>query len=159
MSKTVISNATPIISLCSVHHEHILKELFNHIVIPEAVENELRVLERPGSDFSDNSLVEVEAVKNEDLVHLLMKDLDRGESETIALAKQRKADIVIIDEIAGYQIAKHFDLPVVRTLSVMKTAKERGIIKKIAPLLSEMVQKGRWYSIDVIEKFLKIVGE
>ncbi len=159
MSKTVISNATPIISLCSVHHEHILKELFNHIVIPEAVENELRVLERPGSDFSDNSWVEVEAVKNEDLVHLLMKDLDRGESETIALAKQRKADIVIIDEIAGYQIAKHFDLPVVRTLSVMKTAKERGIIKKIAPLLSEMVQKGRWYSIDVIEKFLKIVGE
>jgi hypothetical protein len=159
MSKTVISNATPIISLCSVHHEHILKELFNHIVIPEAVENELRVLERPGSDFSDNSWVEVEAVKNEDLVHLLMKDLDRGESETIALAKQKKADIVIIDEIAGYQIAKHFDLPVVRTLSVMKTAKERGIIKKIAPLLSEMVQKGRWYSIDVIEKFLKIVGE
>jgi hypothetical protein len=159
MSKTVISNATPIISLCSVHHEHILKDLFNRIVIPEAVEIELRALERPGSDFSDNSWVEVEAVKNEDLVHLLMKDLDRGESETIALAKQRKADIVIIDEIAGYQIAKHFDLPVVRTLSVMKTAKERGIIKKIAPLLSEMVQKGSWYSIDVIEKFLKIVGE
>jgi len=159
MSKIVISNATPIISLCSVHHEHILKELFNHIVIPEAVEDELRVLERPGSDFSDNSWVEVEAVKNEDLIHLLMKDLDRGESETIALAKQRKADIVIIDEIAGYQIAKHFELPVVRTLSVMKTAKERGIIKKIAPLLSEMVQKGRWYSTDVIEKFLKIVGE
>ena len=159
MSKIVISNATPIISLCSVQHEHILKELFNHIVIPEAVEDELRVLERPGSDFSDNSWVEVEAVKNEDLVHLLMKDLDRGESETIALAKQRKADIVIIDEIAGYQIAKHFELPVVRTLSVMKTAKERGIIKKIAPLLSEMVQKGRWYSTDVIEKFLKIVGE
>ena len=159
MSKIVISNATPIITLCSVHHEHILKELFNHIVIPEAVEDELRVLERPGSDFSDNSWVEVEAVKNEDLVHLLMKDLDRGESETIALAKQRKADIVIIDEIAGYQIAKHFELPVVRTLSVMKTAKERGIIKKIAPLLSEMVQKGLWYSTDVIEKFLKIVGE
>ena len=159
MSKTVISNATPIISLCSVHHEHILKELFNQILIPVAVEEELRVLEKPGSDFSDNSWVEVEPVKNEDLVHLLMKDLDRGESETIALAKQRKADIVIIDEIAGYQIAKHFDLPVVRTLSVMKTAKERGIIKNIAPLLSEMVQKGRWYSIDVIEKFLKIVGE
>jgi hypothetical protein len=156
MSKIVISNATPIISLCSVHHEHILKELFNHIVIPEAVENELRVLERPGSDFSDNSWVEVEAVKNEDLIHLLMKDLDRGESETIALAKQRKADIVIIDEIAGYQIAKHFDLPVVRTLSVLKTAKELGIIEKVAPLLSEMVQKGRWYSIDVIEKFLLI---
>jgi predicted nucleic acid-binding protein len=94
-------------------------------VIPEAVENELRVLERPGSNFSDNSWVEVEAVKNKDLIHLLLKDLDRGESETIALSKQRKADIVIIDEIAGYQIGKHFDLPVVRTLSVMKTAKER----------------------------------
>ena len=42
MSKTVISNATPIISLSSVHHEHILKDLFNRIVIPEAVENELK---------------------------------------------------------------------------------------------------------------------
>jgi hypothetical protein len=47
-------------------------------------------------------------VQNKDLVQFLEKDLDRGESEVIVLAKELKADVVIIDENIGYQIAKRF---------------------------------------------------
>lgn len=114
-SKLVILNATPIISLSSVSHEFILQVLFQHIIIPKAVNSELKALERPGSDFSDNEWVEVIAVENKDLVRSLEKDLDKGESEVIALSRELKADVVVIDESIGYQIAKHFDLPVVST--------------------------------------------
>ena len=39
-SKLVIVNSTPIISLSSVSHEFILQVLFQHIVIPKAVDIE-----------------------------------------------------------------------------------------------------------------------
>ncbi|MDL1982785.1 MAG: DUF3368 domain-containing protein [Deltaproteobacteria bacterium] len=119
MSNIVISNATPIISLCSVGYEFVLKELFHHIFIPQAVDMELRSLDKPGSHFSDLKWVEVVSVQNKEVIVFLRKDIDKGEAETIALAKQMNA-YVIIDENAGYQIAKHFGLPVVRTLSILR---------------------------------------
>ena len=158
-SKLVIINATPIISLSSVSHEFILQVLFQHIVIPKAVNFELRALEKPGSDFSENDWVEVIAVQNRDLVRSLEKDLDKGESEVIALSKELGADVVVIDENIGYQIAKHFDLPVMRTLSILKAAKARGVIGEISPILDKMIQKGRWYSNEVVERFLKSIDE
>ena len=157
--KIVIANSTPIISLSSVSHEFILHVLFQHIVIPKAVDIELRALEKPGSDFSDSDWVKVISVQNKDLVQFLEKDLDRGESEVIVLAKELKADVVIIDENIGCQIAKHFDLPVIRTLSILKTAKERGVIGEVSPMLDKMIQKGRWYSNEVVDYFLKSIGE
>jgi predicted nucleic acid-binding protein len=128
-------------------------------MIAQAVDGELRVSDKPGSGFSDLEWVEVVPVRNQELVRSLQKDLDIGEAETIALAIQMSADIVLIDEFAGYQIAKNFDLPVVRTLSVLKTAKRRQIIAQVRPLVEAMVQKGRWYSQALIEQFLRELGE
>ncbi len=159
MSNIVISNATPIISLSSVGYEFVLKELFHHIFIPQAVDMELRSLDKPGSHFSDLKWVEIVSVQNEEVIVFLRKDIDKGEAETIALAKQMNADVVIIDENAGYQIAKHFSLPVVRTLSILKVAKNKKIISKIRPIVEQMVQRGRWYSKNVIDKFLSDVDE
>lgn len=159
MSSTVISNTTPIISLCSVGYEFILKELFRKIVIPQAVDIELRSLDKPGSHFSHLEWVEVVSVQNEDFVMFLRKDIDKGEAETIALARQMNADVVIIDENVGYQIARHFGLSVVRTLSILEVAKNKRIISRIRPIVEQMVQRGRWYSKSVIEKFLGDVGE
>jgi len=65
MSNIVISNATPIISLCSVGYEFVLKELFHQILIPRAVDMELRSLDKPGSRFSELKWVEVVSVQNE----------------------------------------------------------------------------------------------
>ena len=157
--KLIISNATPIISLCSVGQESILKELFGNITIPKAVNDELIAVDKPGSNFSENNWVKVVDVKNRELVKSLQKDLDKGEAEVIALAKQLKADIVIIDESFGYQIAQYFNLPVLRTLSVLKAAKEKKIIDKIKPIVKDMVNKGRWYSPDLIKRYLKSIGE
>ena len=159
MSNIVISNATPIISLCSVGYEFLLKELFHNILIPQAVDMELRSLDKPGSRFSDLKWVEVVSVQNEEVIVFLRKDIDKGEAETIALAKQMNANVVIIDENAGYQIAKHFGLPVVRTLSILKVAKDKKIISKIRPIVEQMVKRGRWYSKNVVDKFLSDAGE
>lgn len=155
----VVSNATPIVSLCTVQHEWILKELFQRILIPQAVEQELRKRKKPGATFSEADWVDVLSVENHDLVQVLRKDLDQDEAETIALAKQLHADVVLIDEAMGYQIACLYDLPVIRTLYVLKTAKKQQLIAHVKPIVEEMIQAGRWYSKRVIESFLQDVGE
>lgn len=157
--KIIISNTTPIISLCSVECEYIFHKLFNMLIIPKAVDEELRATDKPGANFSENEWVKIIPVKNKSFVNSLMKDLDKGESETIALAEQLKADAVIIDENFGYQIAKYFDLSVFRTLSILKIAKEKKIINAAKPIVEEMVNKGRWYSNNLIQKYLKTLGE
>ncbi len=159
MKNVVIANATPIVSLCTIEQEEILHQLFQQITIAEAVEQELRAQHKPGSSFPDLDWVNVVAVQNTELVRSLLKDIDSGEAETIALALQMNADIVLIDELAGYRIAKNFDLQVFRTLSLLKTAKSRNIISEVRPLVEEMVRKGRWYSQSVINGFLRDIGE
>jgi hypothetical protein len=89
----------------------------------------------------------------------LLKELDRGEAETIILAKELNATRVLIDENLGYRIAKNAGLNVVRTLSILLKAKEAGIIPALKPVLDEMVGKGRWYSRAVYQAVLERAGE
>ncbi|GAK53087.1 nucleic acid-binding protein contains PIN domain-like protein [Candidatus Moduliflexus flocculans] len=159
MKKIVIANATPIVSLSAIGREDILQSLFQQIIIAEAVAKELRAQKKPGSVFPDLKWVEIVPVENLLFARSLQKDIDRGEAETIALSIQISADVVLIDEAAGYQIAKNFDLPVIRTLSLLKTARQKQIISHVRPLVEEMVRKGRWYPRVLIEQFLHDLGE
>ncbi len=45
-------------------------------------------------------------------------------------------------------------LPVVRTLSLLLRAKQKGYVTQIKPILEEMVGRGRWYSPAVCRAML-----
>jgi len=157
--KKVVSNTTPIISLSSIGKLEILKELFEEIIIPKAVYNELKAKRSYGYNEVKADYIKVKPVKGKKYRDLLLNHMDLGEAETIALATELNADIVIIDDNIGYKIAKSSGLFVIRTLSVLLKAKDRGIIKSIKPLLDEMISKGRWYSKKVYKYVLKNAGE
>ncbi len=156
----IVSNTTPIISLASINKLDILKNLFGEVFIPLAVYQELKAKEGGyGYKEADAEYIKVKSIKGAKYRNLLLNQLDIGEAETIILATEIDADIVIIDENTGYKIARNSGLFVVRTLSILLKAKEKGIIKEIKPLLDEMISKGRWYSKKVYKNFLKRVGE
>ena len=155
----VISNTTPIISLASIQKIDILEQLFGEIIVPQAVYDEIKAKESYGYIESDLAFIRVEKVRGELYKDLLLSQLDLGQSETILLAKELSADLVIIDENLAYKIAKNSGLKVTRTLSVLLKAKDAGIVESIKPLLDEMIDKGRWYSQNVYENFLKRIGE
>ena len=142
----IVSNTTPIISLASIKKLDLLREIFKEIIIPEAVYDEIKAKESYGYKEVECEFIKVMAIKGEIYRDLLFSQLDPGEAETIMLAKETSADLVIIDENLGYQIAKNSGLNVIRTLSVLLKAKEKGVITEIKPLLDEMISKGRWYS-------------
>jgi len=77
-----------------------------------------------------------------------------GEAETIILAKEINADLVVIDENVGYQFANNVGLTTIRTLSILLKAKQQGEIVAVKPLLDDMIAQGRWYSANVYRTFL-----
>jgi len=155
----IISNTTPIISLASIGKLSILKKLFKEIIIPEAVYNEVKAKENYGYKEIETDFIKVESIKGQIYRELLLSQLDLGEAETIILAKEINADYVIIDENIGYRIAKNSGLNVIRTLSILLSAKEKRVIKAVKPLLDEMILKGRWYSKRVYVDFLRRAKE
>ena len=155
----VVSNSTPIISLATVGQISLLDTLFGRIAIPREVARELKSNKYPGYQDIDQPWCEIKDVQGMLYVGFLCHDLDRGEAETITLAKELQADTVILDERTGYQIAKQQGLHVIGTLTVLLMAKQQGLIPSVRPLLDEMIQKGRWYSQSVYHSFLRQIGE
>lgn len=139
----VVSNTTPIISLSSIKKIEILKELFNEIHIPRSVYKEIKTKNLFGYKKIDSDWFVVHDIKGEKYLGFLLNELDIGEAETIVLAKEIDADILIIDERIGYNIAKSQDIFTIGTLSVLLIAKQKGIIQNVKPLLDKMLQKGR----------------
>jgi predicted nucleic acid-binding protein len=157
--KKIVSNATPIISLACVGLLSIFEELFGKIYIPRAVYMEMKLGKYPGYKDLDSNLFQVVEVINEVSPLFLSNDLGAGEAESIVVAKEMKADVLIIDERIAYKIAQNQGLNVIGTLTVLLMAKNRGLIDKIKPILDEMIAKGRWYSQRVYNHFLESIGE
>jgi len=155
----VVSNTTPIISLASAGQIILLNKLFGEIIIPEAVYHEIKAKMSYEYHEVDADFIKVQSIQDIHYKDILLNHLDAGEAETIVLASEVNADIAIIDDNIGYQTAKNNGLHVIRTLSILQLAKEKGMIPGIKTILDAMIFKGRWYSKKTYEMFLKRVGE
>jgi uncharacterized protein len=155
----VVSNATPIISLSCIEKIQILELLFTNIYIPFAVYNEIKKKRLYGYNEVDEPFFIKKDITMKQFLNLLTRDLDQGESEAILLAKELNADILLIDERLGLQIAKNEKIDCIGTLTVLRLAKEKNIIQEGKPLLLDLKKKGRWYSDQLMEHFLKSIGE
>ena len=114
---TVVSNATPIISLASIQKIELLEQLFGEIIVPQAVYDEIKAKESYGFKEIDSEFIKVNKVKGSLYTDLLLNQLDLGEAETILLAKELDADLTIIDENLAYKIAQNSGLAVTRTFN------------------------------------------
>ena len=85
----VVSNTSPLTNLSAIGQFHLLKSLYESIHIANGVWSELNAQGNkwPGSDEVSSAVwIEKHSVKNRAMVITLERDLDLGESESIALA-------------------------------------------------------------------------
>ncbi len=102
----VISDTSVITNLAAIQHLHLLQQLYDLILIPNAVYQELTDIDPPvpgTREAQTLSWLEVRTVTNRALVERLQSQsqLDRGESEAIALTLEMNADLLLIDERRG----------------------------------------------------------
>lgn len=77
-------------------------------------------------------------VDNRTLVQVLSQDLDIGEAESIALALELQAEILLMDERLGRQTAERLRLRYIGVIGILVQAKQKGLIDHIEPLLKAL---------------------
>ena len=81
------------------------------------------------------------------------------EQVVIAIAKELKIDTVIIDELKGRKYARRHHLDTIGTLGILILAKNKQLIKNIAPLLKKMENNGIRIGDKLKQKILNIAKE
>lgn len=159
----VVSNTSPIINLAAVNQLSILYELYDRIIIPEAVFHEICVIGagQPGSEeVKKFDWIITQKVSNQTLVKALRIELDRGEAEAIALAIELNADLLLIDEKIGRSVATRFDLKFIGLLGIIIEAKSKGLVESLRPILNDLqTQAGFWISRKLYDHVLKFANE
>lgn len=136
---TVVSDTSPISYLVLIGEEDILPELYDHVLIPEAVRRELCHRNGPEPvrewmsaspswivtrDASSGSRTQRSGRGEQgDLT-----SLDPGEQEAILLAERADASLLLIDERAGRDAARDRGLDVTGTIGVLGVAIRKGWI-------------------------------
>ena len=131
----IVSDTTPIISLMKVEQLYLLEKMFGYIVIPKAVYDELTVNEKFAKEIlkiKEAEFIKVGEVKNDSSVNILrnVTGLDAGESEAIVMAGEKEADLLLMDEHKGRQVAKKLGIKITGTIGILLQAFDEGMMSK-----------------------------
>jgi uncharacterized protein len=165
MAVIIVSDTSPLSGLAIIGSLSLLQQLYEQVLIPPAVANELA---RGGEDDDRITLVlslnwiEVRQPTNVQLVAMLEneRNLDRGEAEAIVLALELGADELLIDERLGRREANQRGLSIIGLLGVLLVAKRRGMVVAVRPLVDDLVvQAGFRVSGQLYAEILVAAGE
>jgi predicted nucleic acid-binding protein len=111
-------------------------------------------------EVSSATWLTVVATSQSDVVDaLLAGGLHRGESEAIAIAIERQADRLLIDERQGRIAAESMGVAIIGSVGILIAAKTRGDINAVAPMLDALRASGLWLSDVLVARVLLAVGE
>ena len=153
----IISDTTAITNLYKIGKLQYIKWLFANIIIPKSVLSELLELEKNGRNIDEikkADWITVASVNDTDLLAQLLTELDLGEAESIALAKEKSADYLIIDEKKGRNIANSLNIKTIGIVGILIQLKPQKKIPAIKPDLELLREKaGFWLN----EKLYRII--
>ena len=156
----VISDTSVITYLIQVDQLLLLKQVFGEVIIPQKVQEELYEIKGQQSIIEARKWIKVRQITNQKLYHEIEEELDGGETESIVLAIELKADILLIDEKKGRRIAEKYGLKITGLLGILIESKEEGLIKEVKPILDKLIYEiGFRISPKLYQEILKIVNE
>ena len=158
----LVIDASCLITLAKIGRLKLLHELAEQVVVPDAVYNEVvgRGAGRPGhAEVAEASWISRRTVRDHTVVDGLAIELGHGESEAIVLARELKADFVIIDDARARQIAELEGVRGIGLLGLLLTAKERGVVEAVTPILNEMIKAGFYIGDVVCRNVIRQAGE
>lgn len=142
----IVADSGPLIAFSRVGRLDILEDLFDRVLIPDAVFHEV-VVEgkgRPGAqDVATSVWIERRTVEDCTAVEQISGALHAGEREAISLA-QALGLTLLIDERRGRRHAESIGVQVIGSLRVLVEARGQGIIDDARVLAEAMIESGYW---------------
>ena len=156
--RKVIANTTPLIALANINQLELLHKLYGMIMVPQAVMDEI-VRDPARQRVRNSSWIKVETIRDQSQKDIFRARLHAGEVEVMILAREQKADLVIMDDAAAKKTAKFLGLNVTGTLGVLLKAKREGYLEKVEPIMNELLRDG-FFINDIVKMYaLKEAGE
>jgi predicted nucleic acid-binding protein len=156
----VVLNNTPLVALWNLGRLDLLETLFGDILIPRAVHEEFLAASR---EERRKALAAARFLHVADLADprraLAYAGLHRGEAQVIALAEERAARLVVLDDRRARRYAERLGFPRTGTLGVLLLAKERGLVRSVAAEITRLQEAGLYLGPTLIAKARELAGE
>jgi predicted nucleic acid-binding protein len=155
----LVADSSALIALSVCDGLALLEQLFDSVVVPETVYNEVA---RPGKQETRKLRFFLQGrVRQVDLRGHVFLDAfaDAGETEAMLLYKQICADKLLVDDRRGRKVAKMNRINVIGSLGVLLAAKERGLIAEVSPFLRRIESSDIHLSPGLIDTVLELAGE
>jgi len=156
-----ICNTSPLLYLHQINRLDLLRQLYEEVLFPPAVEAELAAGAELGINAPHLSLYpwlkKLPLVSDASIS--LVTDLGRGEAEVIALGLENPGSRLILDDTLARRIAQLHRLQFTGTVGVIVKAKNVGLVAAVSPILSKLRTAGLWLSDGLVEEVLRQAGE
>jgi predicted nucleic acid-binding protein len=136
----VVSDASPLLALAQADSLHLLKVLFGRILIPCAVYRET-VEQCPVPDQRQRIQSAVDdfiSVLTTECAYRFSRNLGSGEQGVLALALERSADLLLMDDKKARNEANDLRFLCAYTTDVLRLAEERGIIVSAGEIVERL---------------------
>lgn len=155
----VAINASPLIVLFKSSQSDLLPKLFETIIIPQAVYNEITAIK---SDIAATQLPTVTwysqtAVPLDPAI--VAWDLGAGESAVLSFALANPTYRAMVDDTAARRCARALGIATLGTGGAIVLAKRRGLIPSVGDRLQQLQDAGLWLSEDVVNLLKQQAGE
>jgi predicted nucleic acid-binding protein len=151
----VVSDTTAITTLLKAGMEGLLRELFEKVIIPQAVRDELLIFHSQLPDF-----VLVRALGLEGARLPETAPLGRGEAEAITLAKESDADLLLTDDLKARAVAASLNIKFTGLLGLLIRANQRGHVTSVREAMGRLEERGGLYLSDAVKaEALRLAGE
>jgi len=156
-----VINTSPWIALSACNQTELLQDLYEIIMMPTAVKDEILAGGKNAlgvSTLKKANWLEINDIENANQIKLL-HELDQGEAEVLILAAERDACEVILDEKVARMHAHVLGHKVIGTLGIILRAKKKGLIDRLEPLIGSICGAGIYIHKDIIRCILMEAGE
>lgn len=151
----VIADTGPINYLILIDHIAILPALFERVILPATVRDELRHRKAPPpvQRWIANPPSWVEVRQTAHVHDPSMATLDAGEEDAIALAVELHADLILMDDRDGVLIARSKGFRVAGTLGILSMAAEHRLIN-LAEAFERIRRTSFHYQQEIMDRLL-----
>jgi predicted nucleic acid-binding protein len=159
----VVADTSVLLNLCRVAEEDLLWQLYGTVAAPQSVRDEFEraCISYPRfSRLAFPNFIQIHPPGSSLQKWLPGASLDPGESDAIALVIDLKADLLLIDERKGRQVAAELGLCFSGILGVLIQAKNRGLVSDVRTVLRRLREEaGFFLSEKHLQDALRLAGE
>lgn len=156
-----VADSGPLIFLARIDLLNLLPDLFDKVLIPPEVRDEVMVRGRncPGAYAVSQAKWLIVQAPDPQLAKSLSILVDAGEAEAIALAQTTEDCTVLLDDLRARKVAQRLDIKQIGTVGLLLRAKKRGLLESIKPHLDALLKSGIYIRKELVEAVLQEAGE